>query len=57
MKQGKAPTRNEREIIANNGLPWKDYEVLYFPSDFYMKIRHKDTGKTKLIDKNLRKRR
>ena len=55
MKRGRRLTRNEKEIVASQGLNPKDW-MLAEEYNFYLKIIHKDTRKTRIIDKFIRRR-
>lgn len=55
MKRGRRLTRNEKEIVASQGLNPKDW-MLAEEYNFYLKIIHKDTKKTRIIDKFIRRR-
>lgn len=50
MKQPKALTREQKEIVSSHNLPAKDY-MLVEETEFYYKLIHKETGKMKTIDK------
>jgi hypothetical protein len=56
MKQPKKPTRNQKEIISNNFLNWKEWNVVD-ESDFRLIVIHKATGKTKRLDKFAKRKR
>ena len=53
MKRGRRLTRNEKEIVASQGLNPKDW-MLAEEYNFYIKIIHKGTQKTRIIDKFIR---
>ena len=50
MKRGKPLTRTQKEIVAKNGLNWKDYQ---FVEEWETKIviMNKQTGARKAINK------
>ena len=48
MKQGRKPTRNEKELLSKKNLHWKDWEVIG-STDEYLRIRHKHYGNIKSI--------
>lgn len=50
MKQPKALTREQKEVVSSHNWPAKDY-MLVEETEFYYKLIHKDTGKIKIIDK------
>lgn len=50
-KTGRKPLRREKIAMSNANLNCNDWEVLFYDSDVYLKIRNKKTGKIKLIDK------
>ena len=50
MKQPKALTREQKEVVSSHGLPAKNY-MLVEEMEFYLKLIHKDTEKIKIIDK------
>lgn len=50
MKQPKALTREQKEVVSSHNLPAKDY-MLVSETEFYYKLIHKETGKMKTIDK------
>lgn len=50
MKRGRRLTRDEKEIVYSQGLNPKDW-MLAEEYNFYLKIIHKDTKKTRIIDK------
>lgn len=50
MKRGRRLTRNEKEIVSSQGLNPNDW-MLAEEYNFYLKIIHKDTKKTRIIDK------
>lgn len=56
MKQSKRPTRNQKEIMMNNFLNWKDWNVID-ESDFRILVVNKKTGQMKRIDKFAKRRR
>jgi len=50
MKRGKPLTRNQKEIVRNNGLNSNDWHLLT-EMEFYLNLVHKITKKTKMITK------
>lgn len=50
MKQAKALTRNQKEIVRNNNLNWKEWS-LSDDTGSYLVIVHKTTGQRKIVDK------
>lgn len=56
MKQAKKPTREQKEILSNNYLNWKDWAVIK-DGDFRLTVIHKETGRVKFIDKFARRKR
>lgn len=50
MKQPKALTREQKEIVTNNSLIASQWMLLKDLGSYLM-IIHKDTGKTRIIDK------
>lgn len=48
MKQGRKPTRTEKEILSKKNLLWKEWEVLESNEDFF-RIRSKRYGTIKTI--------
>lgn len=53
MKQPKKLTRQQKEILTSHSLNANDW-MLVEEMEFYLKIIHKSTGKTKMIDKFVR---
>jgi len=56
MKQAKKPTREQKEILSNNYLNWKEWAVIK-DGDFRLTVIHKETGRVKYIDKFARRKR
>ena len=56
MKQPKALTRELKEIVSNNGLIASQW-MLVEDLGSYLKIIHKDSGKTRIVDKYRKGRR
>ena len=56
MKQGKKPTRAQKEILSNNYLNWKDWLVIE-DGEFRLSVMHKDTGRVKRVDKFAKRKR
>ena len=54
MKRGRRLTRNEKEVVASHGLNPNDW-MLAEEYDFYIKLIHKETRTTKIVDKFLRR--
>lgn len=50
MKQGKRLTRNQKEIVSNNGLMTDDW-MFVKETDSYLTVINKHDGKQKIIDK------
>ena len=50
MKQPKAPTRDQKEIISRNGLNWKEYSIIE-EWETKLILYHKPTGSRKAISK------
>ena len=50
MKQPKRLTRNQKQILMDNGYNWHDY-MLTTETEFYLKIVHKKTGIRKSVSK------
>lgn len=55
MKQPKRLTRSQKEALSAYYLPTKEYSLVE-ETEFYLKVIHRATGKTKLIDKYARRR-
>lgn len=55
MKQPKRLTREQKEIVSSHYLKADDW-MLASESEFYLKLVHKETGKTKTIDKFKRRK-
>lgn len=50
MKQGKRLTRNQKEIVSNNGLKADDW-MFVKETDSYLTVINKHDGKQKMLDK------
>ena len=50
MKQGKRLTRNQKEIVSNNGLKADDW-MFVKETDSYLTVINKHDGKQKILDK------
>lgn len=50
MKQGKALTRSQKEIVSAHHLNSKEWSLV-LETEFYLKIVHKETKQTRMIDK------
>lgn len=50
MKQAKALTRKQKEIVSSHYMSAKEW-MLVEETDFYLKLIHKQNGKLRIIDR------
>ena len=50
-KRGRRLTRDEKSCLLKQGLNPKEYEFAYDVNDSYFKVRKRETGIEKLVDK------
>jgi len=51
LKRGRRLTRDEKSCLIKQGLNPKEYEFAYEVSESYFKVRKRDTGIEKIVDR------